>query len=304
MFKWITDFVDDTRIAFAYSHYENECRKNWVDDAERMYSTENIRRDITARMVAPTLYVSTAFDAPIRLLEHELQNNAQVVSDAKAKLAVLTHDYKAELDRAYVTLNETREKLDLCNQSLSSSYDDLKNAKRDLDSWYSKAEGNWFGNGGKKLPDHAFFGQDLSDRDRYKSRRDSAAQEISRYKAERSRLGERFNEARSAVQQIKDARQKMFDLKKAGFDKRLVNAVIDRGHGEARSIDKRVAQLTKSRSAYLEQAKDELGVNKLEAEIRRLEQACQTQIRAFDSESATAVRKAKHREDWLAARDR
>lgn len=304
MFKWLTDFVDDTRIAYAYSHYENDSRKQWVEDAERMYSTQNIRRDITARMVAPTLYVSTAFDAPLRLLERELQNNAKVVSDAKAKLTVLTRDYKAELDRAYVTLNETRVRRDLCTQSLSIVYDDLNNAKRDLDSWYSKAEGNWFGNGGKKLPNHAFFGQDLSERDHYKIRRDSAAQEISRLKAERSCLGERFNEARSAVQHIKDARQETFDLKKAGFDKRLVNAVIDREQGKTRSIDNQVAQLTKSRSAYLEQVKDELGVNKLEAEIRRQEQACQTQIRAFDSESATAVRKAKHREDWLAAHDR
>lgn len=304
MFKWLTNFVDDTRIAFAYGHYENDRRKEWVADAEHLYSTENILKDITARMGAPTLYISTAFDVPIRLLERELEQKAQTVSDAKAKLAVLTRDYKTELDSVYVTLNETRERLDLCKQRLSSAYEDLEDAKSDLDSWYSKAEGNWFGNGGKKLPGHAFFGQDLSDRDHHKSRRDSAAREISRCKAERSRLGERFNEARDAVQQIKDARQRMFDLKKAGFDKRVVSAVIERGQCEARSIDEQVAQLTKSRGAYLEQTKEKLGVNKLEAEIRRLEQACQTQIRAFDSESATAARKAKHREEWLAARNR
>lgn len=304
MFRWLTDFVDDARIALAYIDYETKCRKKWVADAERIYSTENIRRDITERMVAPTLYVAEAFDAPIRLLERDLENNTQAVSEAKAKLAILTRDYKSELDRAYVMLNETRGKLDKCNQSLAGAYDDVKNAKHDLDAWYAKAEGNWLGNGGKKLPNHAFFGQDLSDRDRYKSRRDSAAKEIARCKTERSRLGERFNEARDAVQQIKDARQKMFDLKKAGFDKRLVNAVIDHGHIKARSIETQIAQLTESRSVYLAQAKDELGVNKLEGEIRRLEQACLAQIKEFASASASAVRKAKHREEWLAAHDR
>lgn len=303
MFKWLTDFIDDTRIAFAYSGYENECRKKWVADAERTYSTENIRRDITARMVAPMLYVSSTFDGPIRILQRELQNNTQVLSDAKAKLTILTRDYKADLDAAFGALNGTREKLDECNQGLSGAYDDLKIAKRDLDSWYSRAEGNWLGNGGKKLPKHAFFGQDLSDRERYKSRRDSAAREIGKYKAERNRLSERFNEARDTVQRIKDARQKMFDLKKAGFDRRVVNAVIDKGHSEIRSIDKQIVQLTNSRNAYLEKAKDELGVNKLELEITRLQQACQAQIKAFDSESETAGRKAKHREEWLRAHD-
>lgn len=303
MFKWLTDFVDNTRIAFAYTSYENECRKKWVANAERKYSAENIRRDIKGRLVEPMLYISNTFDAPIRALQRELQNNTQALSDAKAKLAILTRDYKADLEVAYGALNATREKLDKCNQGLSDAYDDLKKAKRDLDSWYSRAEGSWLGNGGKKLPKHAFFGQDLGDRDRYKSRRDSAAREIGRYKAERSQLGERLNEARDTVQRIKDARQNMFDLKKAGFDRRVVNAVINRGHSEIRAIEKQIAQLTNSRNAYLEKAKDELGVNKLETEIVRLQQACQAQIKAFDSEAETAGRKAKHREEWLSAHD-
>ena len=112
MFKWLTDFIDNTRIAFAYAAYENECRKKWVANAECTYSAENIRRDIKGRLVAPTLYVSNTFDAPIRVLQHELHNTTQALSDAKAKLAILTRDYKADLEVAYGTLNATREKLD------------------------------------------------------------------------------------------------------------------------------------------------------------------------------------------------
>jgi len=301
MFKWLTDFIDNTRIAFAYAGYENECRKKWVANAERTYSAENIRRDIKGRLVGPMLYISNTFDAPIRVLQSELRKNTQALSDANAKLAILTRNYKAELDVAYEAMNATRGELDKCNQGLSDAYDDLKNAKRDLDSWYSRAEGNWLGNGGKKLPKNALFGQDLGDRDRYKSRRDSAAREIGRYKAERSQLGNRFNEARDTVQRIKDARQNMFDLKKVGFDRRVVNAVINKQHSEVRSIEKQIAQLTNLRNEYLEKAKDELGVNKLETEIVRLQQACQAQIEAFDSESETARRKAKHRAEWLSA---
>lgn len=155
-------------------------------------------------------------------LEARRANVSRVVSDAKGKLAILERDYKSELDAAYTTLNEIRAELDECKKNLNEAYDSLKTAKSNLDSWYSKAEGNWFGNGGKKLPKHAFFGQDLSDRDHYKSQRDSAAREVGRYKSERNHIAHRMNEAHARIKQIKEARQAMFDLKKEGFDQRIV----------------------------------------------------------------------------------
>ncbi len=136
------------------------------------------------------------------------------------------------MDSAYAALNGIREELDECRKSLAGAYDDLKEAKENLDSWYSRAEGNWFGNDGKKLPKHAFFGQDLSDRDHYKSERDSAARAVGRYKSERTSIERRLDEARARVKQIKGARQEMFDLKKAGFDKRIVTSAINTGSGE------------------------------------------------------------------------
>lgn len=304
MFNWLTNLVDDARIAFAYLGYERECKKQWVAAAERSFSTSRVEQDIRARMAEPLRHVASTFNAPISELEARRANVCRVVSEAKDKLSILERDYKSELDAAYAELNETRAELDECRKNLSDAYDELKEAKSNLDSWYSRAEGNWFGNGGKKLPKHAFFGQDLSDRDSYKYDRDSAASDVGRYKAERTRIQHRMNETRAKVKQIKDARQAMFDLKKAGFDKRIVTSAINTGNNDLRTIGEEIAQTEKSRDQFIHQSKLSLGVYDLEKEVERLLREKDARIKAFDNESVMLERKAKHRSEWLAARGR
>lgn len=304
MFKWLTNLFDDARIAVAYLGYERECKKQWVADAERTFSTTHVEQDIKARMAEPLRHVASTFSAPISELEARRANVRRVVSEAKDKLAILERDYKSELDAAYATLNETRAELDECRKNLSDAYDELKEAKDNLDSWYSRAEGNWFGNGGKKLPKHAFFGQDLSDRDRYKDDRDSAASDVGRYKSERTRIEHRLDEVRARVKQIKDARQAMFDLKKEGFDKRIVTSAINTGNNDLRTIGEEIAQIEKSRDQFIHQSKVSLGVYDLEKEVERLRRAKDARIKTFDSEPVMLERKAKHRAEWLAARGR
>lgn len=302
MFKWLTNLVEGGRIAYAYLGYERECKKQWVADADRTYSTTHIEQDIKNRMADPQCHVASTFDASIRDLESTRENIQRVISEAKEKLAILERDYKSELDAAYKIQNEASEALAECRRKLSSAFDDLNSAKSILSSWYSRAEGNWLGNGGKQLPKHAFFGQDLSDRDRYKSRRDSASSDVGRYRSERSSIASRLENARATVKRIKDARQEMFDLKKAGFDKRIVTSVINRGNNDLRSTDDEIAELGKSRYDYIDRAKRERGIYALEDEIGRLLQEKVTCIKAFDSESAVLERKAKHRAVWLEAR--
>lgn len=303
MFKWLTNLVEDARIVFAYIGYERECKKQWVTEAERRYSTTQVEQEILRRMSEPLRHVASTFNASIRDLEAKRQNVARVVSEARDKLVIFERDYKSELDAAYAVLNETREELKACRQNLSSAYDDLNSAKRSLDSWYSRAEGNWFGNGGRKLPMHAFFGQDLSDRDRYKSQRDSAARTVGRYKSERSSIEHRLDSARASVQRIKDARQVMLNLIKSGFDKRIVINAISNGNADLQSIDAEIANFQHARTSYIHQAKDSLGVFALEQEILRLNLEKDAHIKAFDNEAMVVERKAIHRAEWLSGRD-
>lgn len=304
MIKWLTNRVDDVRIAFAYIGHEKECRKQWVADAHRTYSTTQVEQYIKDRMAEPLRHASSTYAMPTRDLESRRENVRRVVAEAQEKLGILERDYKTELDAAYKTQNEASDEIEECRQKLSSAYDDLNSAKSSLNQWYSKAEGNWFGNGGKQLPKHAYFGQDLSDRDHYKARRESAAREVGRFKSERSSIARRLNDARVTVKRIKDARQEMFDLKKAGFDKRIVTSAIDNGNNELRSIGEEIAQLAKSRDEYVHRAKASLGVYALETEISRLRQERDAHIKEFDSDSVMLERKAKHRVEWLAKRGR
>lgn len=138
MFKWLTNLVDDARIAVAYLGYENECKKQWVADAERNFSTTHVEQDIKACMAEPLRQASSTFNAPISELEARRDNVRRVVHEAKEKLAILERDYKSELDAAYSTLNETRAELDECHKNLSGAHDELKKAKSNLDSWYSR----------------------------------------------------------------------------------------------------------------------------------------------------------------------
>ena len=301
MFNWLTNLVDDARIAFSYPGYESECRKQLTVDAERTYSTRHLEEDIDLRMAKPKRYVISAYIDPSRGLEKKRKDIQRVVADAGDKLSILERDYKSELDSAYALVNQTREALDACRRNLSDAYVDLKSAKSNLDSWYSKAEGNWFGNGGKRLPNHAFFGQDLSDRDRYKSRRDSAAQTVGRYKSERTNIEHRLESARSSVQRIKDARQVMFDLKIAGFDRRIVMSAINNGNRDLHGIGDEITRLAKARDDYIHMAKASTGVYALEADIARIRAAGAARLKAFDSDPIADERRRRHRTQWLVA---
>jgi hypothetical protein len=53
--------VADPRIALAYLGYESECKKQWVADVERNFSTKHVEQDIKARMAKPLLHVASAF---------------------------------------------------------------------------------------------------------------------------------------------------------------------------------------------------------------------------------------------------
>lgn len=134
MFNWLTNCVNNARIAFTYPSYERECREQWVAIVERTYSTVQIEQDIEARMAEPMRHVSSTYDMPISELESRRENILKVVADAKRKLAILERDYKAELDAAYKTLNETREEFDECRRRLSIAHDNLNLAKHKLDS--------------------------------------------------------------------------------------------------------------------------------------------------------------------------
>ena len=303
MFNWLRNLATDIRIAHAYGGYETQCRKQWVAEAQRTFSTASLEQEIEARMAEPTRHVSATYTQPIQEFESRRDGTRKVVADAQQKLAILRRDYRGELDAADKELKQAKEDLAECRRNLSGAWVDFHSARASLDAWYARAEGNWFGNGGRELPRHAFFGQDLADRDYYKSERDSAWQAINAHKAERAKLERRQKDAHAKMQRVKAAQQAMVDLRKKGFDRRIVRSAIDDGNRRIASAERDIARLAEARDGYLQQVRRSLGILDLEAQIQRLRDECDARIKAFDDEASVAERKATHRAEWLKARD-
>lgn len=85
MFKWLTNIVDHARIAVAYLGYERECKKQWVADVERNFSTTHVEQEIKARMLEPLSHVASTFNAPISELEARRANVRRVVPVAEVE---------------------------------------------------------------------------------------------------------------------------------------------------------------------------------------------------------------------------
>ena len=96
----------------------------------------------------------------------------------------------------------------------------------------------------------------------------------------------------------------MLDLKKEGFNKRIVTSTINTGNNDLRTIAEEIAQFKKSRNQFIHQSKLSLGVYDLEKEVERLRREKDARVMAFDSEPVMLEPKAKYWAEWLAARGR
>lgn len=300
MFSWLSTLVDDARIAVDYFGYERAQRKKWIEAAERKFSTADVEMRMRSAVAALMDDAAEAFDMPVQQLKSQQESDYKVIADANRKLGILSRNYGAELDQAYAARDDARREMEACRPKLSSAYDDLNVARKQLDDWYARAERNWFGNAGKKLPSHSFIGQDLHDRDRYKSERDQAAQKIGRLKRERDACAHRIKTANDNIHRIKGERQVMFQLKEQGFDRRLVEAAIENATHWLEQYQAKITRLKQERESFFTREQEVRGIKRLEEQIRQLEQACKARIQEFDSKWMSEQRKATHRVQWQA----
>lgn len=304
MLRWVTSMTDGVRIAFSYPEFERECRADWDRDAREMYSCTTLRSEIAARMAEPTREASRQFDDQILAIQRRKAELELVAGDALEKLRILERDYQGELDVAYASLNQAKDQLRACREDLSNAHDTLNAATADLDSWYRRAEGIWIGNGGKPLPKNSIFGQSIADRDRLKSRRESAAREITRLKSRRSALEQDVRAAGARIGELKQQREAMHALRSEGFDLRLVKGILMTASEQVKVAETDIARLTAARHEYLVVAKRARGVTDLEQQVWQRERNLRERIAAFDSEAEKQSRRARHRQLWMRAHGR
>lgn len=215
-------------------------------------------------------------------------------------LEILKRSYKNELEPAYKEVNDLREELNSLFLEKSDAYEKLKQAKSYIDSWHSKSTRNsFFGNGGRKLPQHSFFGQSFGDLEGYQADRDSAYAKTQRCSAEIGDVKSRMAELRCIINAIKTDRQRMFDLREQGLHAGIIKKAAHHIEGQLNRLNIEVKQKKSEQAEYLESARYKNGVVLLESDIARIVSLRNKFLCSFDEPHALFTRKCAHREDWL-----
>jgi uncharacterized coiled-coil DUF342 family protein len=270
-----------------------------VAAADRRFYTRELEQEIKNLMKIPLQEMQVCYSEPIAQLRTSISLMSSELAGHRVKIALLNRSYKSELDPLYKELNERRDRLHTIFAEKDEARDEFNQAKDDIDSWYAKSQGTFFGNGGKELPKHSFFGQSFGDLEGYKSDRDEAYGEIQRCSSEIGDVKRQMALLRSKIDGIKADRQRMFNLRKLGLNYGILKRT-------ACDIDKRLNRLVielkqkeREQAEYLESARHRNGVVSLESDIARIVSLRNEFLCSFDQPHARSARKLAHRDDWL-----
>ena len=173
--------------------------------------------------------------------------------------------FQSEIEKNQNRKTSGYDTLNRLKAELSGAYEDLNSAKTDLDAWYRKSKGNFIGNGGKKLPRHAFFGQSTSDRDSLKHKKDSIYKNIQGLKSDKTRIyNNEIKPAKESIGRIKEDQKRLRRLRTKGETKT--------------SLDQKVT----SQSARISESEDR--VSQAQEQVERQDQAIDNEIQLIMNE--------------------
>lgn len=324
----IQRFAVDIRIDADYPRYELEQRCSHEAAAMRRFDTSQLEREIAEIQMAAEAEGSATFGARIDLLRSSIDALSPIISQLRWQLELLARDYRQELDQLYGektgllenrrALNEQMEELrkerSEAQDELSDAYDDLKEAKSSIDSWYAKSETTpWlFGNGGKRLPKRSLFGQSFGDLEGYKADRSRACDEIGDCKdaiaevIERQRANvmqrlqnkEDLDRVSESIRSVKEARQRMFDLRSQGVRLHHVETQLS-GHERREAVLKtELRRRSGEQAKFVKQRAFQMGIGERENALEVLKTQRAQFIVAFDDAARSAERRTAHREWW------
>ncbi|MEQ1514896.1 MAG: hypothetical protein ABL931_00235 [Usitatibacteraceae bacterium] len=221
MFKSIRRIGLRIKLEIAFIKNERDAHRNHLADADSRFDIAGFEAEITAIESAIEREVKTEFDTKTSAVAAKERHASSALALAESNQRLMKRDFKSELDPLYDELSRLKDNLSDAYERKSDAHKRLSSAKSSLNSWYAKSDRNFFGNKGKKLPKHAFFGQDLSDRDSYKRQRDSAAYNLSAAQNEINRLKGRKRAITAMVGTIKQDRAQMQELRDSGLNRKL-----------------------------------------------------------------------------------
>jgi hypothetical protein len=163
--------------------------------------------------------------------------------ELSAQASLFARNFESEIDKSQNRKSAGYDTLNRLKNEISGAYEDLNSAKMALDHWYRKSKGNFIGNGGKKLPKHAFFSQDISDRDSLRNRKNSIYERIQALKGEKDRVfNNEIKPAKESIGKIKEDQQRLRGLRAKGETKPSLDKKITSQGARIAESENRVAQ--------------------------------------------------------------
>jgi hypothetical protein len=300
--------------------------------ADRTHAISELEAEAHTKSVKISFESDTLYKRAISSNEECVLKTGFEISRKESLLREFSRNYKLELD----TLFESRDRLYAEKEKMyekkgtigleiqeevkrkRAAHASLESAKADVESWYAKSGRTpWlFGNGGKRLPQHAMFGQSFGDLDSFKADRDAALRSVKSFGDSISSLKSRQNhiseeiakvqhslgKLREDIHQVKTDRSQMFDLKNTGVNAhQLSNELL-----ELRQIlsaeEVALRNLENAKYEFIETARHQSGLVDLETKILQLKNKKSQFLKEFDLEESKARRVQEHRQTWLQGR--
>jgi len=331
--RGVQRFVQDIRIDADWPRYESEQRVAHEAEASRRFNTSQLEREIAEIQRKAEAEGHAVFGDQIRLANSSIKGLYPAISHLRCRLELLTRDYRQELNQLHEDkLSLLGEKQDLIDEmkllkeqraeahgELRDAYDSLQQAKEAVAGWHAKSARTpmLFGNSGKRLPNHSLFGQSFGDLDGYKADRERACDEISSCKSALAQIGSEQNANRhrwcqnekalkqvfESVKAVKEARQRMFDLKKQGVRRHLVEAELSKYVRQEMSLQKGLDRLSEAMDEYVLQQSFRMGMEERRRDVADLTLKRAQFLAEFEDPLQAAERQHAHREWWINGRE-
>lgn len=296
MFNAIRGLFRRAQCEVAFAKEERAAKKRHFEQAASLFDTSAMDDQIQQLQVSIEQAASRKFGTQLSNALREERAAASAYRDAEEKYRLLHRDFKSELAPLYDELNKIKTRISEAYAEKSNAYDRLDSAKSSLNSWYNRSERTFFGNGGKKLPEQAWFGQDLSDRDYYKRSRDNAASDIDIAKRKINSLRRQKADVGKQIGAIKEARKAMFALRDEGLNRKTSERHLSKTAQSAATKANARRAVEKLRCDFLHECQLQCGLPSLISKVKRkISDRKDFELR-FDHTSERAARKKRFEE--------
>jgi len=300
VFDGIRKWWRNGRIDADFPRYEAQARSAHEAGLAKRFPTGalQVERD---RLMEPHLRRSeVVFGDPICMVRTAIARIEATIAEIYEQIDVLETDYQALLKPLYDRSRQIGEDWDELMEQKSQAHDDFADAKESIKSWHNKSSRSeiFLGNGGRKLPNHAWFGQSFGDLDGYKSDRASAVDEIRAANEGLDSLSLQRGQVQLEIAKLKEGRARQRNLLAQGLQLPTLRNQLQRTserHEEQTAV---LIRMDMCRRDMLDQGWYRSGAKAVHDAIAQTETAREACLRSFDAEDAKARRRLEHRANF------